>query len=131
MKLKTHLTVWAILYLVFGLNLLVIPKQFMTIFGCPLDNHGVLIGRTFGSALIGLFLLYYMLRNINRNNSTFKAIIYCSLIFNALSTPFMATATLNGVMNQLGWFPVMVNITIVASSLLLINQQTLTQNDIE
>ena len=130
MKIKTHLITWSILYLLFGINLLVIPNQFMTIFGCPLDEHGVLLGRTFGSALVGLSLLYFLLRNITHNNYTLKAIIYCSLFFNALSAPFMAIATLTGVMNQLGWFPVIVNIIIFGSSLILLIQNKSTQNDI-
>jgi hypothetical protein len=100
----------------FGINLLIIPDTFMSVFGCPLDEHGVLVARVSGSALVGMSLLYFMLRNSALDDVATKAIIWLSLIFNAFDIPIMTIATLNGVMNQLGWLPVFVNIIIFLSS---------------
>lgn len=117
MNQKHFFTVWAMFYVVFGIALLFIPDQFMTLFGCPLDKHGELIGRVLGSALGGLFFLYYSLRSVPGDSAVIKAIIILSLLFNAVDAPIMAIATVRGVMNQLGWMPVIVNIIIAASSL--------------
>lgn len=123
MTQKFIFTLWGGLYLMFGINLLFIPNEFMTVFGCPLDLNGVLVGRVFGSTLIGLFVMYFKLRNIPENNSGIKPVILMSLIFNGLVAPVMTHATLTNLMNFLGWIPVLVNVIISATAIFLIYKE--------
>jgi hypothetical protein len=116
MNYKPYFTLWAVFYLVFGLNLLFIPSLFMSVFGCPLDAQGMLVARVLGSALVALGVIHFMLRNSKVPGPEIIALIIFSLLFNLVDVPIMVSGTVAGVMNALGWVPVVVNITIATSA---------------
>jgi hypothetical protein len=92
----------------------------MTIFGCPLNEQGQLIGSVFGSALLALSVMHYMQRKSIASVGIPAFFLYFNFLFNAIDFPIMLNATLAGVMNNLGWMPVCVNAFIASTSLYLI-----------
>jgi len=52
MKLSAFSIIWAIIYLGFGLGLLLIPALFMTTYGVKLDAGGAFMTRLLGSAQV-------------------------------------------------------------------------------
>ena len=106
MKLSTLSVIWAIIYLGFGLGLLIIPGAFMTTYGVTLNVSGMFMTRLLGSALFAFSLIFYWNRNTPLSDKTQRYILLASFIYNVADTPVVLMATLNSVMSSMGWIPV-------------------------
>lgn len=106
MKLSTFSIIWAIIYLSFGLGLLIIPGQFMAPYGISLDGSGMLMARSFGAALAAFALAFYLNRNVAVTEKGWYNLLLASFIYNIIDIPILFIATLHGVMNSMGWIPV-------------------------
>ena len=115
MKLKTFSIIWSILYIGFGLGLLVIPVQFMSTYGVTLDTNGTLMTRILGAALTAFALTFYSNRNIASTDKGWHNLLLTSLIYNIVDIPIVLKATLDGVMNSMGWVPVGLHIFLAAT----------------
>ena len=115
MKLKTFSIIWSILYIGFGLGLLVIPVQFMSTYGVTLDTNGTLMTRILGAALMAFALTFYSNRNIASTDKGWHNLLLTSLISNIVDIPIVLKATLDGVMNSMGWVPVGLHIFLAAT----------------
>jgi hypothetical protein len=115
MKLKTFSIIWSILYIGFGLGLLVIPVQFMSTYGVTLDTNGTLMTRILGAALMAFALTFYSNRNIASTDKGWHNLLLTSLIYNIVDIPIVLKATLDGVMNSMGWVPVGLHIFLAAT----------------
>jgi len=64
MKLNTFMIIAAILALIFGLALILMPKPFMGLYGVTLNDAGAqFVGRYLGSAYIGISFLAWACRS--------------------------------------------------------------------
>lgn len=115
MKLTTFSVVWTVLYLGFGLGLLFIPVTFMSMYGVSLDANGVLMTRILGSALTSIALIFYLNRNINISETAQYNFLLAGFIYNVVDFPVVLMATINGVMNSMGWFPVVLHAFLAAT----------------
>jgi len=106
MTLKTFSVIWAVIYLGFGLGLLLIPATFMTTYGVTLNSSGVFMTRILGSALTAYSLIFYWNRNTPLSDNTQHNILKGNFIYNIIDTPVVLMGTLNGVMSAMGWVPV-------------------------
>ena len=110
MKLSTFSLIWAVIYLGFGLGLLLIPAQFMTTYGVTLDANGAFMTRILGSALTGFAVIFYLNRNTAGTDKTQHNILLGSFVYNLCDLPVVLFATLNGVMSAMGWIPVALHV---------------------
>ena len=110
MKLSTFSVIWALIYLGFGLGLLLIPAQFMTTYGVKLDAGGAFMTRILGSSLTAFALIFYWNRNTPVADKTQHNIILGSFIYNLCDLPVVLLGTLNGVMSAMGWIPVALHV---------------------
>lgn len=115
MKLTTFSIVWAFIHIVFGLGLLFMPIMFMSQFGVTLDSNTVLPSQILGGVFTGLALVYYWNRNIPAADPAQHNILLGSFIFHLIGIPLVLMATLNGVMNSMGWMPVALHIFLAAT----------------
>jgi len=115
MKLTSFSIIWAVIYLVFGLGLLLIPMQFMSSFGVTLDASGIMIARVSGAALTAFALTFWMNRNLSQSEKGWRNLLMTSFIYNIIDIPIVLFATFNGVMNSLGWMPVGLHIFLAAT----------------
>ena len=106
MKLSTFSAIWAFLYIGFGLGLLIIPEKFMSTYGVSLDSGGAMMARILGAALTAYALSFWMNRESPISDKSWKNLLTVSVIYNILDIPIVLMATLNGVMNSMGWMPV-------------------------
>jgi hypothetical protein len=106
MKLSTFSIIWAVLYIGFGLGLLIIPIQFMAPYGVTLDSSGILMARSSGAALSAYALAFYLNRNTAATDKGWYNLLLVSFIYNIVDIPILLMATLDGVMNSMGWMPV-------------------------
>lgn len=115
MKLKTFSIIWAVLYIGFGLGLLIIPVQFMATYGVTLDSNGALMARILGAALTAYALTFYLNRNIASTDKGWYNLLLTSFIYDIVDIPIVLIATLNGVMNSMGWMPVGLHVFLAAT----------------
>ena len=115
MKLKTFSTIWSVIYIGWGLGILIIPSQMMAIYGLTLDSSGTLMTRILGAALTTLGLTFWLNRNIPSTEQSWYNLLMTSFIYNILSIPVTFMATLDGVMSSMGWMAVGLHIFLAAT----------------
>lgn len=115
MKSSTFSIIWAVFYAGFGLGLLLIPAQFMAIYGVTLDSNGVLMSRVLGSALTAYALAFWLNRHIPLTEAGWRNLLLASFVYNLIDIPVVLMATLNGVMNSLGWMPTGLHVFLAVS----------------
>lgn len=101
--LKNFLTLNAILFVPFGLGMLLLPAVLFPLFEIDLDADGILMARVFGSALLNLGLICYLIRSEPSGALATKAILTGNFLFHAFDAVSTFVASYTGVMNSLGW----------------------------
>ncbi len=103
MKLSTFSTILSVLYIGFGLGLLIIPIQLMATYGLTLDSNGTMMSRILGAALTAYALIFWLNRHIPATDKAWFNFLLTSFIYNIVVFPIVLMATLDGVMNSMGW----------------------------
>ena len=115
MKLKTFSVIWSVIYIGWGLGLLINPVRLMSIYGLTLDSSGSLMARIAGASLIGFGLTFWLNRNILSTENGWHNLLLTSFIYNIISIPVTLMATLNGVLSTMGWIAVGLHIFLAAT----------------
>jgi hypothetical protein len=115
MKLKTFSTIWSVIYISFGLGLLIIPIQLMAIYGVTLDSNGTLMARITGAGLTAFALTFWLNRKIPASEKSWYNLLLTSFIYNIITIPLALMATLGGVMSSMGWLAVGLHIFLAAT----------------
>jgi len=102
MKLKTLLVIKAIVSLVFGIPVLIVPDKWMSLFGLALGAEGMFVARQYGGALLGIAALCWFARN-SEGARALKAIIIFGFLYDFVNLFVSLHANLSGLMNPLGW----------------------------
>jgi hypothetical protein len=103
MKLSSFLLTNAVLFVPFGLAMLIAPAVLFPLFGIDLDADGILMARVFGSALMNFGLICFLIRNEHEFSVGMKAVLAGNFFFHAFDAGSTFVASFNGVMNILGW----------------------------
>jgi len=103
MTLKRFLITNAILFVPFGAAMIFIPTILFPMFGVELDSDGALMARVFGSALLNIGLMCYLVRSEPLHSNGVRAILIGNFLFHAIDAVSTFIASYNGVMNTLGW----------------------------
>jgi hypothetical protein len=106
MKVSTFLVIKAVISLLFGIGMAVLPALLMNLFGIALDPSGVFMTRTVGACLIGIGLICWLGKDIADNG---RSVITLSLFAaDTLGFIFALMAQLAGLMNAFGWVIVII-----------------------
>ncbi len=106
MKVSTFLAIKAVVSLLFGIGMALLPTQLMNLYGVTLDAPGVFITRTVGACLIGIGLICWLGKEIA--NDGLRAITLGLFVGDTLGFIFALMAQLAGLMNPLGWVIVII-----------------------
>ena len=98
---------YAILTAVFGIGFILVPEQILSLYGVNPNPALILIGHLFGAVLISLALLAWLTRKFNDTEAR-RAIILALLIGEAIGLILSFIGQINGILNNLGWFIVLV-----------------------
>jgi len=112
MKLSLFLVIKAVISLLFGVLLAVIPAQLMVIFGSTLDPSGVLMARLVGALLIGIGLLCWLSRN--KTEDSLQDIVLSLFVADTLGFLVVLMGQLSGLMTSLGWLIVLIWLLLAA-----------------
>ena len=105
MKLKTWMTVKAIICIVFGLGFVILPSFVMNLYDVNLGKGGVYMTRLLGQAFILLSLLLWLVRNTDEA-ATRRAFALAVLVGDLIGFIITLQVQLAGSVNALGWVTV-------------------------
>jgi len=113
MNIRNLAVVSALLALLFGLAALLVPAQFVALYGVELPEAGLVTTRLFGGHLVAIGVLDWYARNDLRGGGRAGAergIVLANLLSPALSIVIVVVAFLGGIVNALAW----VNVALLA-----------------
>ena len=102
MKLNAFLVINAIIAAVFGLGLVFVPTQVMSLYGYPSDAGLLYIAQLFGAALLSLAVLTWSARSLPDSDAR-RAILLALFVGDAVGFVVALIAQLGGVVATLGW----------------------------
>jgi hypothetical protein len=113
MKLSALLSVKAIISIVCGLALLLIPGAFMGLAGVNLDPSGTMMARLVGALLIGIAVMCWTARNADPGVGR-EAFVLGLFVGDTLGFVVMLLAQLAGLMTAFGWVFVLLWLVLAA-----------------
>ena len=102
MKLSSLLLFKAIVSVVSGLALLLLPSAFMGLAGVTLDASGVVMARLVGALLVGIAVICWSARNADPSVGR-EALVLGLFVADTLGFVVILLAQLAGLMTAFGW----------------------------
>jgi len=115
MKLNIWMGAKAVVEVFFGIGFVLVPVSLMSLFGVSLNPGVAVIARLCGAVFIASSITLWQSRNESPNHKVIRAMVVATVVSNGIG--FIATllASLSGVWNAFGWFPVVLNLTFVSA----------------
>jgi hypothetical protein len=107
MKFGTVMVIKAVVCLVFGLLLVVVPGALLSFLGITVGPGGIFIARLYGASLFGNLMLSWYGRNLAETSAR-RTIALDLFVYDAIGFVVALLAQLSSLMNPLGWFIVLV-----------------------
>lgn len=105
MKLRNLSTVAAVVSILLGLGLVLVPGRLASPYGLELDEAGLMVLRLLGAAFLGYAVLNWFARNAEQSKAR-QAIILAQFVGNAMAFIAALANQLSGVPNAVGWVAV-------------------------
>jgi hypothetical protein len=102
MRLGTLLRLAGLLALAFGIGFLFAPARVLAMYGVAAEPTVVLMARFFGSALVQLGLVFYLIRDVS-DPTTRRGVVIGSFLGSLAGFVVSLTAQFWGLVNSLGW----------------------------
>ena len=102
MKIKSMMSIKAIVVIFFGLGFLFVTKTIMALYGMNVNSGGIAVARLLGQMYVLIALVLWLCRNTSEV-STKKAFAIAVTIGDAIGTAVCLMAVLSGAMNSFGW----------------------------
>lgn len=102
MKLSSLLLVKAIISVVSGVALLLLPGAFMGLAGVTLDANGAVMARLVGALLVGIAVICWFARNADPSVGR-EALVLGLFVADTLGFVVILLAQLAGLMTAFGW----------------------------
>jgi hypothetical protein len=102
MRLGTLLRLAGVLALAFGLGFLFAPVRVLSMYGVAAEPTVVLLARFFGSALVQLGLVLYLIRDVS-DPTTRRGVVIGSFLGSLAGFVVSLTAQFWGLVNSFGW----------------------------
>ncbi len=102
MSFKTLLILKAVVCVVFGPILLLVPRQLFGLLGATLGPGGSFPAREYGAAVVGTCLLTWLARNV-ADSLARRAILVYLLVYDGIGFIVTVRAIVIGMLNPLGW----------------------------
>jgi hypothetical protein len=102
MKFSTLMIIKAVVCLVLGSLILIVPDFVYSLFGGSLNDAGFIAAREYGAAMFGILMITWFARNAGESQARW-AIILGLFVYDAIGFVVILVAQLNGLLNPLGW----------------------------
>jgi hypothetical protein len=102
MTLRTLFTINAIIAILFGLALVLMPVPLQASYGVELSDAGLYMSRSLGAAFLGFGLISWLVRD-SPGSSELRAILLGFFVSDVIGFVISLMYQLQGVTNALGW----------------------------
>ncbi|MFK7920562.1 MAG: hypothetical protein AB8H47_01335 [Bacteroidia bacterium] len=103
MSIKTFLVLNSIMFIPFGIGMLLFPSPIFGMLDVQLDSDGLLMASTVGSMLLSFGLICLIARNVKENSPALEAILVGNLCFHTIDSFLTFRGASSEVMNSLGY----------------------------
>jgi hypothetical protein len=107
MSFKNLMVIKALVCFSFGILMLAVPYQLLSVFGASLSDGGMFTAREYGAALLGNLFLCWFAKNSGESDAR-KAIIIALFVYDLIGFVATTLTVIAGVLNPLGWFVVFI-----------------------
>lgn len=108
MNLSTFLTITALIGLVVGLGMLILPEQVFDIAAISLDEGSKSVARSLGALIVAVSLINWIARKVE-DSLALRAILYGNLALHLLTMVADILAITTGAISEMGWVSVAVH----------------------
>jgi hypothetical protein len=105
MKLRTLMTISAVVACPSGLAYMIMPAPIFGSSGLHLIDGGVLVARMYGAQVFGIGILAWLTRGLPPSEPR-QLIVRCFCLLDVLNLAMALTAVLSGMKNSSGWLDV-------------------------
>jgi len=102
MKLSTFLTINALMFIPFGVGMLLMPSTIFPMIGVNLDGDGLLMASTVGSMLLSFGVTCLVSRNAQYSQGL-KAVLFGNLSFHLIDSLLTFRGAFSDTMNSFGY----------------------------
>src|SRR5919106_411567 len=109
MNIRNIAVASAVVAALFGLAALLVPAQFLALYGVELPEAGVVVTRLFGAHVLAIAVLDWFARNDLRGGGqpgAERGIVLVNVLSPALTIVLVVGAILGGLINEFGWVSV-------------------------
>ena len=110
MKLRTFLTIVAVIALLYALGLILLPAFMATTYGMGTSASEILLARFFGVEMLVVGVINWLAKDLT--GASVRPVITGNLIGDIVGTIVALMGTLSGVMNVVGWSAVAIYLLI-------------------
>jgi hypothetical protein len=101
MTIKTFFTIIAVLALAHGVGFVLVPEEVAAWYGMATSASTVLMAQLFGAALLGLGLIFWLVRD--GSSKSVRGVLIATIIGNTVGLLVVVMGTIAGTLNPLGW----------------------------
>jgi hypothetical protein len=116
MKVRAYLTIAGIIAIAFAIGFLVVPRKLLALYGEVPDSTAALNIRFFASALLGLGVILWLVRD-TRDRTVLRAVLIGSAISDAVGCLVNIRGTYVGLLNELAWSTTILYVALLAGAL--------------
>jgi hypothetical protein len=113
---KLYFTIAAIVAILFGIALLLVPVQLSLVYGLTSNPASVLSERFFGSALLTWGVILWLARDFSEA-AAIRVVLIGSIIGQILSGAVNVWGTVRGVLNGLGWTTIILYVVLLIGAI--------------
>lgn len=124
MKLRTFLSITAVVAVIFGGMFLFLPNQSLEGFGMVVTDGAISLARAVGILLIGLGLINWMARGEKFTSPALQGILWANLLIQVVSIILDYIDITSGVVNAGGWAGEAVHVVFAAGFAYFLFKQT-------
>lgn len=103
MKFKTYILIAAIIALIYGLGFLFVPNTLMGFYGVKLNEPGRFIALYFGSALLGLAVTWWRIRDSKTLHEEHEAVLLGGMVLSVTGLIVALVDAISGPGNAVLW----------------------------
>ena len=103
MSRKTLYLICCIVLIIFAFGFIVIPQQFMSVYGATLGIQAVLIARFLGAVQLGNAYFLWQMKDTTKSSRGGKIFSQAQVLEWGLVAIFVVIATVTGIYNAMAW----------------------------
>jgi hypothetical protein len=113
---KMLLTIYAVIAVLFGLAFVLTPTTASAVYGVPPDPHTALNAQFFGSALIGLAVVFWFARDF-RDWDAVRGVLIAAVIADIVGGGVNLLGTFQGLLNGMAWSTTLIYVLLLVGAL--------------